>query len=114
MSNEIRKRMAYIDSIKGFAIFLVVMGHAIAWQFEDFYSVLESDEMLPLFWWKVIYAFHMPLFMFVSGYLFPRRFTGFKDLQSYLFRKVYSLAIPYIVCSGLMELLLGGGQLLVS
>ena len=30
MSNEIRKRMDYIDSIKGFAIFLVVMGHAIA------------------------------------------------------------------------------------
>ena len=108
MSNEITKRMDYIDSIKGFAIFLVVMGHAIAWLFEDFYSVLESDEMIPLFWWKLIYAFHMPLFMFVSGYLFPRRFTGFKDLQRYLFRKVYTLAIPYIVCSGLLEILLGG------
>ena len=108
MNNESKMRVGYIDSIKGLAIFLVVMGHAIAWQFEDFYGVFGSGEKLPLFWWFFIYSFHMPLFMFVSGYLFPHQFKGWKDISSYLIRKIYTLAIPFTVCSIFITNLLGG------
>lgn len=110
MNNESKMRVGYIDSIKGLAIFLVVMGHAIAWQFEDFYGVFGSGEKLPLFWWFFIYSFHMPLFMFVSGYLFPHQFKGWKDISSYLIRKIYTLAIPFTVCTIFITNLLGGGN----
>lgn len=49
-----------IDALRGFAILLVVLGHCIQ------YSDIDFDEIL-LF--RVIYSFHMPLFMFISGYV---------------------------------------------
>lgn len=62
------KRSAYLDVIKGIAIFLVVLAHSVQWgSGRTFYEqVLYFSD--PLF--KVIYGFHMPLFMVVSGYLF--------------------------------------------
>lgn len=110
MCNLCKTRMDFIDSIKGFAIFLVVMGHVIAWQFENFYHVSDSGEKLPLFWWLFIYSFHMPLFMFVSGYLFPRSFTEWNSIKNYIFRKTYTLAIPFIVASFLGNVIMGGAD----
>lgn len=52
------KRNIYIDALKGFAIILVVIGHVIQKNFVDF------DEKLIF---RLIYSFHMPLFMFLSG-----------------------------------------------
>lgn len=53
-----RNRISYIDQLKGIAIFLVVLGH-----------VIEHNAGRDNFLWTLIYSFHMPLFMFVSGYL---------------------------------------------
>ncbi|ROT03695.1 hypothetical protein ED388_12660 [Muribaculaceae bacterium Isolate-007 (NCI)] len=51
--------MGYIDCLKGFAIFLVVLGHVV-----QNYNLMDS-------WiFRIIYSFHMPLFMFMSGYCF--------------------------------------------
>ena len=55
-----RGRILYIDLIKCFAIFFVLWGHAIT-QLMD--HPLESDRV-----YIAIYAFHMPLFMTVSGF----------------------------------------------
>ena len=33
------QRILYIDTIKGFAILLVVMGHALAWSFPEGLSI---------------------------------------------------------------------------
>lgn len=52
------ERVRYIDSLRGFAILLVIVGHLIQYNYS---SVFES----PLF--NVIYSFHMPLFFFISG-----------------------------------------------
>lgn len=52
-------RLKYLDFIKGFAILLVVLGHVI--QFSD-----NSFDNNILF--RYIYSFHMPLFMFTSGF----------------------------------------------
>lgn len=53
------KRLQSIDLLKAFTIFLVIMGHvANQWGKESVYSIL-SD--------KLIYSFHMPLFLTLSG-----------------------------------------------
>lgn len=97
------QRLHYIDSIKGLAIFLVVMGHVLAWLYSDYNVALQADK--PMFLWKVIYAFHMPLFIFVSGFLFG--FSKFESLGSYvikMYKKTKMLLIPYLVCGILVYL----------
>lgn len=97
------QRLHFIDSIKGLAIFLVVMGHVLAWLFADYNVALEADK--PMFLWKVIYAFHMPLFIFVSGFLFG--FSKFDTLKGYvvkMYKKTKMLLVPYIVCGVLVYL----------
>ncbi len=92
------KRIEYIDNIKGFAIFLVVMGHVIANWFTDFYAVLANDTGNQLVVWKLIYSFHMPLFMFCSG-LFQPVLTAdstIKDVFITIVRRFKVLMVPYI------------------
>lgn len=38
-----KERIEYIDAIKGFAIFLMVMGHVIAWNFEEYNQICIYD-----------------------------------------------------------------------
>ena len=59
-------RLKYIDFLRGLAILLVILGHAI--QFSD--EKASSANILYCF----IYSFHMPLFMFLSGFV-----SGYKD-----------------------------------
>lgn len=49
------QRVHYIDTLKGVLIILVVLGHC---------GTALSTNML-----SSIYAFHMPLFILISGYL---------------------------------------------
>ena len=78
-------RIEYIDNIKGIACVLVVLGHAIQ------AAVTEFDSNL-LF--KMIYSFHMPLFMFASG------LTLFSVNKNYdhkwLIKKFEGLIIPFV------------------
>ncbi len=64
-----RKRVPYWDWLKGFLIFLVVLGHT---------GTALGDR-----WLSVIYAFHMPLFVLVSGFFSKRKeslWEGIKKL----------------------------------
>lgn len=73
------KRNIDIDIMKGLAIMLVVIGHAIQANVPD----IDKNTVF-----LYIYSFHMPLFMFLSGYLaFGRNI----DLK----RKFKQLAIPF-------------------
>lgn len=62
------RRDTFIDYLKGIAIILMLIGHCIQYGSG---SVFLIDE---LYWenavMKVIYSFHMPLFIAISGYLF--------------------------------------------
>lgn len=58
MERIVTKRISYIDQLKGIAIFLVVLGHLIG------HNAGSGNGL-----WTFIYSFHMPLFMFISGYL---------------------------------------------
>ena len=55
---EVANRISFIDQLKGITILLVVIGHLI-----------EHNAGRDNFLWTFIYSFHMPLFMFISGYL---------------------------------------------
>lgn len=56
-----RKRNQYFDNMKAFLIFMVVLGHVIS---------TFNDVGGPVYDWiyRVIFSFHMPVFIFVSGY----------------------------------------------
>ncbi len=73
-----QKRIAWLDSAKGWGILLVMIGH----------TVLTG----PLSVW--IYSFHLPLFFFVSGYLFhPEKYATTLD---FIKSRARSLLIPYL------------------
>jgi fucose 4-O-acetylase-like acetyltransferase len=54
------ERNVFFDNVKGFLIFLVVLGHVL----EKYY--MQNSFLYVL--WVGIYSFHMPLFIYVSGY----------------------------------------------
>lgn len=67
----------WIDALKGIGIVAVVAGHAYSWH---------SGSLVPL-----IYLFHMPLFFFLSGYLYKPS----PDLIAYFRKKFFHLLVPY-------------------
>lgn len=83
-----RERLLYIDQLKGVAIFLVVFGHSIQ------NNTLESGNQ-SLFVW--LYSFHMPLFMFISGYIAFKttRINSVADYGVFVKKRAISLLIPY-------------------
>lgn len=93
------QRIVYIDALKGFAIFLMVFAHVIAWNFPDYTQVCIFKEGQDIhiwqagFLWQLIYSFHMPLFFMISGYL-SYKTTSFY-LRKEIFKKTKRLFIPY-------------------
>jgi fucose 4-O-acetylase-like acetyltransferase len=82
------KRITYIDQLKGLAIFFVAIGHFIQ------YNTFESKSGT-LF--SVIYSFHMPLFMFISGYVAFKtiRIIIFENYFGFILKRIKSLLIPF-------------------
>lgn len=58
-----RNRNVYIDIVKSFAIFMVVLGHCLQFTLPD-------NERFSNTLFIMIYSMHMPLFIAISGYLF--------------------------------------------
>lgn len=59
---KLNERDFLFDNIKGFLIVLVVFGHVI-----ENYAYYNNKSIISLLY-QLIYIFHMPLFVFVSGY----------------------------------------------
>lgn len=81
-----------ISFLQTFGIILVVLGHTG-----------NNNKPIP-FLSKWIYSFHMPLFIFISGYLL--RFTAKEKIGdikfgSFIIKKLKRLIIPYFVISSL-------------
>lgn len=76
-------RCVWIDTAKGIAIFLVVLGHSVQYY-------LCKDNYEDHFLWKFIYSFHMPFFFILSGYV-----IGLKPLSLKVKNKFCRLLIPY-------------------
>lgn len=83
-ANGIRIRQKAFDVLKSFAIFLVIWGHVIQYFLSsDYYEE-------PLY--RIIYSFHMPLFMMISGY-FSLSSMSLSPL-SFLKKKFIQLILP--------------------
>ena len=98
--HEINSRVESVDLMKGFAILLVVFGHAVG-------AVTSSKMLVEIPYsftaiYDFIYSFHMPIFFFVAG-LFIERWTQ-RSYKKALWGKFYRLAIPYFVWGGLFAI----------
>lgn len=76
------QRDKVVDISKGLGIFLSIFGHLN-------YTFLHA----------FIYMFHMPLFYFISGYLFNPKKYSFKQ---YVFRKLRTIIVPYFVLGAII------------
>lgn len=93
MVGEIRERNVVIDVIKAFAIISVIVGHSIQYGFSDAY--LESKAYFDNSIFKIIYSYHMPLFMLISGYLFG--FSIDRDWRGIVKKRSWNLLVPIFV-----------------
>jgi len=82
------RRLISIDIAKAICIILVVIGHYVPENSPIWYMTMRD----------VIYSFHMPLFMFVSGYVYwaTRKPVKYKD---FVWKKFQRLIIPYFFVS---------------
>ena len=91
--NQIKKnRNLYIDIVKSFLIISVVIGHTIVSFFPDNYIYNDI--------FKLIYSFHMFLFIFVSAYLV--RLVKHEINFLWLKKRFFRLMIPYIVWTAIL------------
>ncbi|MCQ2049478.1 MAG: acyltransferase family protein [Candidatus Saccharibacteria bacterium] len=98
-----QKRIDFLDSLKGLAIFLVVFAHVIAWSYTDFNSFKSDFRQSGLFW--CIYAFHMPLFFLISGFLAYFSVGRYSKLEL-IKKRTVQLLIPYISATLFVEFIL--------
>jgi fucose 4-O-acetylase-like acetyltransferase len=95
-----------IDAARGLAIILVVIGHVVARGMpldNDWYAVLK----------ELIYRFHMPLFMALTGITFALALPGFdswRAVAAFSRRKLKRLVVPYLF----FGLLILAGKLIAS
>lgn len=93
-----RVRLRDLDRAKGLGIFLVVLGHIVATQppaDNDWYVLLRS----------LIYHFHMPFFLFISGLVAGVTYSPVSDLRGYrgfVARKFDRLIPAYLLMAAIV------------
>ena len=98
-----KERIGYIDSVKGLAVLLMVMGHVVACQFANPDGILSNEPRSAMFLFRFIYSFHMHLLMFCSG-LFALKIMDYtwKGLGQSIWKRFYTLMVPFF-CAGLVQ-----------
>ena len=81
---NINKRIYWVDQLKAFGMFLVILGHCI----------LKCETLFAV---KLIYSFHMALFFILSG--FTLRLNKYNNLAVYIKHKFKSTIYPYLAIS---------------
>ena len=76
-----------IDSIKGSLILLVILGHIVG-------SIGFGEVCRDV--WKIIYVFHMPLFILISGY-FTSKKTDINCFWKGLFQIIFPLLVFHVL-----------------
>lgn len=85
------KRLLWCDSLRGMLIILVIIGHCI----QDIHKDYLHDYI-----WNLIYSFHMPAFMALSGYV------GYKEKYNLniVKRRAIELLLPFFVWTVLVHI----------
>ena len=112
-----KERIEWIDWLKGIALVLVIIGHT-------FRTSMYSENMIYGYIKSFIYAFHMPLFISISGFLFQSNRNNYMNInildffrnkwKSYMKPLISYAAIMYIIFSIFsiisgFKIMLGGG-----
>ena len=101
-----QNRIEYLDVCKGIGILLVVAGHSLL------------DEMVAASWgyqflFNVLYSFHMPLFMVLSGIVFRLKIDrNTAQPLRYLKGRTRSVLIPFLVYTVLLYLVFAAANYL--
>lgn len=92
----IEKRDNTIDVMKVMCMMLVVIGHVVSVYTPFSYVKMPVNSVLVLVW-KLIYSFHMPSFVAISGALFflLKQRGKYNNLSQFVYNKVHRLLIPY-------------------
>lgn len=90
-----KNRNLYLDLLKSFLIITVVIGHTLVYFFPEKYIYNNI--------FKVIYSFHMFLFIFISGYLVS--FSKQNINLDWIKKRFIRLMLPYIVWTALIMIL---------
>lgn len=111
MCKNLRVRNTSFDALKFFAIFLVVWGHSI--QYLNAIDCIEE----PVY--RIIYSFHMPLFMMISGYFAVGSMNmNFSELILKKCRQILLPCFAWITlvwaCLNVIELLKGNPILFIK
>lgn len=103
---QTNKREKWVDAIKGFAILCVVLGHTLDGVVSRGLYV-EADKVLS-YLFDLIYAFHMPLFMTISGLVFYKAYIkDGKARREKINKQIINLIclyLMYCLAYGLMKL----------
>ena len=83
-----QSREIALDILRGIAILIVVLGHAIQ------ASLLEGESSF--IWSELILNFQMPLLFCISGYSAGFSFSS-NDTKKFIVKKIKRLLIPYVV-----------------
>lgn len=84
------KRLIGIDVMQGIAMVLVVLGHHLFNFMPEWYK--------HMFVW--IYTFHMPLFIFISGFLIRYSYkgvNGWKEYKQYVTKRLKKFFLPFLI-----------------
>lgn len=102
-------RNTYLDIVKYFTIFCVLWGHVV--KETCMYDDPNSDHIF-----RLIYSFHMPLFMMICGYFFQKSIAKY-GRYTYIKRKLklrcFSLIIP-MLSFGALKMVISGNIGIVS
>lgn len=101
-----RQRDPRIDFAKGILIVLVVLGHCIQ------ISYAGSDEFYSNWLFKLIYSFHMPAFMLISGWLFYS--SRYKTFRQIAVAKLQQIGIPFLAFCGVCYFLTIIGSYIIT
>lgn len=88
------EKLNWIDKTKTFAIILVVAAHAMI-------PAIRNNSVIIYNFRQIIYMFHMPLFMVLSGYLFEFNIEKYinRGFLSFIKNKAVRLMLPYLSLS---------------
>ncbi len=94
MFMEVKTRSIYFDSFKCFLIFMVIWGHLLT-PFKSGNLYMQACE-------NFLYTFHMPLFVFISGYFSTIDYSKVKKhvsrlIETYLVCQIISSFFTYII-----------------
>lgn len=80
-----QQRLEYFDTLKGFAIFMVIVGHVEL-------SILKSPTIIT----AIVSLLHIPIFMFISGYLLYNSLQKRQQFKIFVLDKLKRLMVPFV------------------